>query len=106
MASIGYSTNPDGFATWDVGISSPAAYRIRLSVSNPNPGAKLLVEIGGRSFIVDVPVTGDHDVCKTVDAGTITFPNAEQTTLRVSVADKAAWRATNIRHVKLVPANR
>ena len=34
VSSIGYWGNPDGSATWDVGINSPATYQIRLSVSN------------------------------------------------------------------------
>jgi hypothetical protein len=106
VASIGYWTNPEGSATWDVGISSPGTYQIRLSLSNPEPGAKLRLEIGGRSFIVEVPDTDDHDSYRTAEAGAVTFRNAERTTLRVTVADKGAWRASNIRHVKLVPSNR
>jgi len=106
VSSIGYWANPGGSAVWDVGISSPATYQIRLAVSNTRPGAKLLVEIAGKSFTVEVPNTGDHDTYKTVDAGKITFSNAEQTTLRVAVADAASWSPANIRGVKLIPSNR
>jgi len=106
VSSIGYWSNPDGSATWDVGINSPAIYQIHLAVSNSEPGAKLLVEISGKSFTVEVPDTDNHDSYKTVEAGKITFPNAEQTTLRVSVADKGSWRATNIRSMKMLPSNR
>lgn len=105
VSSIGYWGSPDGSATWDVGINSPATYQIRLSVSNNEPGAKLLIEIAGKSFTVEVPDTDNHDSYKSVDAGKITFPNAEKTTLRVSVADKGNWRPTNIRSVKLIPSN-
>jgi hypothetical protein len=37
-------------------------------------------------------------------AGTVTLTKAGPMTLRVSVADRTAWRATNIRQVKLLPS--
>jgi alpha-L-fucosidase len=106
VSSIGYWTNPEGSATWDVGINRPATYQILLSISNSRAGAELFVEIAGKSFTLEVPNTGDHDQYKTVDAGKITFPNAEQTELRVSVADKGSWHPTNIRSVKMLPSSR
>ena len=106
VSSIGYWGNPNGSAAWDIGISSPGTYQLQLSVSNNQSGASLLVEIGGKSFTVDVPNTGDHDTYKAVDAGKITFSNAEKSVLRVSVANKGNWRPTNIRNVKMVPSNR
>jgi hypothetical protein len=105
VSSIGYWSNPGGSATWDVGVSSPATYQIRLSVSNSRPGAKLRVDIAGKSFTIGVPNTGDHDNYKTVDAGIITFPNAEKTTLRISVADAITWHPSNIRSVRMIPSN-
>ncbi|MFO1523709.1 MAG: DUF5010 C-terminal domain-containing protein [Kiritimatiellia bacterium] len=106
VASIGYWGNREGTAEWDVGINSPGTYQVRLSLSNPRSGSKLKLEIAGQTLTVDVPNTGNHDVYRTVDAGRLTFPNAEQAVLRVSVADQATWRPANIRHVKLVPSNR
>ena len=106
VPSIGYWGNPEGSAEWDVGISSPGAYQVRLSLSNTAPGARLKLEIAGQTLTVEVPDTGNHDVYRTVEAGQLTFPNAEKTVLRVSVADKTTWRPANIRHVKFVPSNR
>ena len=104
VASIGYWSNPDGHATWEVAVPVPGAYHVRMSLSNPAGGAKLRAEVGGQVLTVEVPNTGDHDIYETVDAGTISFANAAQTTMRVAVADRATWRATNIHYVKLVPA--
>ena len=77
-----------------------------MSLSNTAPGARLKLEIAGQTLTVEVPDTGNHDVYRTVEAGQLTFPNAEKAVLRVSVADKTTWRPANIRHVKLVPSNR
>ncbi len=102
---MGYWGSPDGSAIWDVGINSPATDQIRLSVSNNEPGAKLLIEIGRKSSTVEVPETDNHDSYKSVETGKITFSNTGQTTLRVPVTDKGTWRPTNIRSVKMLPSN-
>lgn len=105
VASIGYWANPEGSATWDLGIDSPATYQIRVTAANPSAGAKLLVSVGDRTFTVEVPATASHDEYKSLDAGKITFTNAEKTTLRLSAADKGSWSPVNIRSVKLLPSN-
>lgn len=105
VASIGYWANPEGSATWDLGIDSPATYQIRIAAANPSAGAKLLVSVGDRTFTVEVPATASHDDYQSLDVGKITFTNAEKTTLRLAAADKGSWSPVNIRSVKLLPSN-
>lgn len=105
VTSIGYWANPEGSATWDLGIDSPATYQIRITAANPSAGAKLLVSVGDRTFTVEVPATASHDDYQSLDAGKITFTNAEKTTLRLAAADKGSWSPVNIRSVKLLPSN-
>lgn len=105
IPNLGYWTNPDASATWDIGISSPGKYAISMEVASAAPGMKIQTTIAGMDFIVTVPDTGSHDVYQVIDIGSIHFPNAEQVTLRIRAAEKAGWKPVNVRSVKLLPSN-
>lgn len=105
IPNLGYWTNPDATVTWDIGISSPGKYAIKIDLSAAVPDMKIITTIAGKDFTTTVPDTGSHDTYQTIDIGKIQFPNAEQVTLRIRAADKTAWKPVNVRSVTLVPSN-
>ncbi len=103
--NIGYWTDPRSWVEWRFRVPGPGTWRIEVLAGNPSGGNRLRIEVGGKRFRLDPPVTGSYDKYRRGKAGTVSFGRGGFFKLAVKPVKKG-WHALNLREVRLVPVRR
>jgi len=79
---------------------------VRATLATVNQNASLAVEIGGARFVANVPVTSAWSDYRIVDIGEIEISQPGAARITARSADKASWKALNLRNVQLLPVQK
>ena len=103
MDDIGWFFGMKDWVEWTTDIPRSGNYEVSISVSTPNVGADLQVEIGDQVLLGHIAKTGDWINFKPVVLGTMRLGQAGNTTVNVRPDPKGTWNAINIANVTLRP---
>ena len=99
--------NAEDTISWPLEIDSPGTYTVQLTASCVGAGSIMTAHFGKNIKGVHgpVPVTGDHDNYQDFNLHTVYFPNAESTRLILRPGHAHAWKAIQLKSLKLIPCN-
>ena len=103
MANIGFWDKPDEWATWKLQVSHPAKFDVVADCAAANGGTRFSVEVAGEKLLSEMPDTGSWDKFETLKVGKVEIAQPGIQTLAVRPADPTAWRAMNLRGIRLLP---
>ncbi len=103
-ANIGFWDESGEWISWKFQCDKAGAYQVSLDVSTVHAGVELAVEIGGQTLTAKVPRTGDWEKFQSVGAGRVQVKQPGIQSVKVRPKDTAAWKAVNLRNVRLTPA--
>jgi len=101
--NIGFWDNPADSASWKVQFPKPGRYAIKSACAATADGGEFVVEIAGRQLIGRAEKTGAWDKYAEVNLGLVEIKKAGEQTVRLRARDAVAWRAINVRALRLTP---
>ena len=91
---------------WPLELNSPGSYRVEIDVATTHIDSAVRLSAGeGRGLHLRMPVTGGIEQFQTVQAGELTFPNAETLELLLQPYGHLEWLPISIREIRLIPSN-
>ena len=103
--NIGFWDSGNDSATWTVRFEKAGDYAVTLDVATAHDGAAAVVQVGAQTAAVNIPKTDGWDAFKKVSAGKIAIGQAGVQTVTLRAAERAKWKAINLRSIEWVPAN-
>ena len=104
VGDLGYWTNPQGGATWQVEVAAPGKYEVSVDSGAKAPGIVVAVECDKQKLTGAVANTGSHTVYQANRlAGSLTIAKAGVATVAVRAADPKNWQPVNIHKITLIP---
>jgi alpha-L-fucosidase len=101
--SLGFWTNPEDYATWDVKIQKPGKFEVSVEAAATGKSA-LAFGAGEKSVQGPIPATGDYGKFRSMKLGTIELGSTGKTVFSLK-AVKDGWQPVNVRSVRLKPVN-
>ena len=101
-SNIGFWDNADEWASWIVKFPAPGEYKLTARVATQHPGIRLEAELSGEKLAAAAPKTGDWETFTTMSFGNLKVAAAGEQKFILRPADPAAWKAVNVRDVRLV----
>jgi alpha-L-fucosidase len=103
QVNLGYWNNPQDWVSWQAKFTRPGKYRVFAQTASPNPGVPVTLEAGDITLTGKAPQTASHDEYATLDFGTLEVKKSGIQTIKVRPGDASAWKAINLRAVRLQP---
>ena len=100
--NLGFWDRGDEWASWKAAFPAPGAYRVSASLATLHDAPEIAVEAAGKRLTARVPRTGSWAEFRVVDLGRVEVGRAGEQDVAVKPADPGAWKAVNLRWVKLV----
>ena len=104
--NIGFWDNPADWVSWKVQVTRPGRFGVSASLATIHEGAQMELAVGKESLPGKVPQTGSWSEFRVTDFGQIEIKQPGEAEVAVRSTDPAAWKAINLREVKLVPQDK
>jgi alpha-L-fucosidase len=101
--NIGFWDNPADWVSWKVQVTRPGRFKVSASLATIHEGAQVVLAVGKESLAGKVPQTGNWSEFRVTDFGQIEIKEPGEVVVAARSTDPAAWKAINLREVKLVP---
>jgi len=101
--NIGFWDNPADWVSWKVRVTRPGRFSVSASLATIHEGAQIELAVGKESLAGKVPQTGNWSEFRVTDFGQIEIKEPGEVAVAARSTDPAAWKAVNLREVKLVP---
>ncbi len=99
--NIGFWTNPDDFADWEITVTTPGRFEVTAEVAALGKSS-LQVSAGEKAVTGETPATGDYGKFRRVKLGTLEISSPGKQVLTVR-AVKDGWNPVNLRSLRLKP---
>ena len=99
LDDIGYWTNPDDWADWELNIKQPGKFKIVASIAAPAL-TSFELSVAGQTFHFSTPVTADYVTFATTNLGMVDIPATGKITLAVHPI-KDGWQPMNLKSIEL-----
>jgi alpha-L-fucosidase len=99
LDDIGYWTNPDDWADWDLNIKQPGKFRVVATIAAPAV-TSFELSVAGQTFHFTTPATADYVTFTTTNLGLVDIPAAGKVTLAVHPV-KDGWQPMNLKSIEL-----
>ena len=102
-ANIGYWDDAKDWASWKVEFTKAGTYRVTAQCALPEGKSQIAMKVANATMFATITSTGDWDYYKANDCGFIEIskPGVQEIKVRPGSAD--AWKAINLREVKIAP---
>ncbi len=101
--NIGYWTNPDDWADWQVAVSKPGKFDVSAEVATTGASA-ITVGAGDQKTTGKVPNTTDYGRFRRARLGTLEIGATGKVTISIR-AVKEGWSPVNVKSLRLTPAS-
>ena len=91
---------------WPLELNSPGNYRVEVDVATTHIDSAVRLSAGEERVLhLRMPVTAGSEQFQTVQAGELSFPNAETLELVLEPYGHLEWLPISIREIRLIPSN-
>jgi len=103
--TLGFWTRPDDWASWELTIDSPGAYRVEglIGCGDKSGGSQVAFEVAGQQLTYTVKETGGFQNFVATPLGQVKFPKAGRYTLTVKALSKPGPAVMDLRQLTLTP---
>jgi alpha-L-fucosidase len=102
--NIGFWDKGSEWVSWKVRFPKAGVFAVSASCASTTGGSEFIVEVAGQQVSGKATQTAAWDQFQDVSLGRIEIKQAGEQIIAVRPKDPAAWRAMNLRHVKLTRA--
>jgi alpha-L-fucosidase len=99
--NIGFWDSADEWVSWKVKFPKAGTFNLSVSTATVHSGAEYVVELAGRQFVGKAPPTASWADFRATNLGPIEIQQPGDLVLKVRARDPKAWKAINLRWVKL-----
>jgi len=100
-SNIGFWDDGGDSASWKIKFDHPGKYQLTLDFASVHDGSTVTVELGNQKLQANLVATGAWDHFVDTAAGAIEIAQPGVLTLTVRPTNEKAWKAINLRRVKL-----
>ena len=99
--NLGFWDNASDWASWTIQVEKPGRYKVSGTFATTHADVEVGVDVGTEKLTAKVPQTSDWAQFRTTDFGQVEIKQAGDQVLAVRARNPAAWKAVNLRSVKL-----
>ncbi len=103
--NLGFWDKPEDWASWKVRFAKSGRFKVSASTATVHDQARFAVEVGGNHLSGQAPQTGSWSEFQASDLGEVEIDQAGELTVKVRCPDGQAWKAINLRFLKLLAEN-
>ena len=101
--NIGFWDRGDDWVSWNIQAAKPGRFKVTACLATIHDGAEVAVVVGQDSLAAKVPSTGSWSEFKVIEVGRLELKQAGVVQVAVRAREPGAWKAVNLRYVKLTP---
>jgi alpha-L-fucosidase len=101
--NIGFWDKGDEWVSWKVQFTQPGKFKVSASCACTSGGAEFVVEVAGQQLTGQPEETEGWDKFKEVNLGEVEVDQPGDQVVNIRPKNASAWKAMNLRFVKLSP---
>jgi hypothetical protein len=99
--NLGFWDRGEETATWKVKLPAAGTFQLSASVATVNDGAEFVIDVAGKKVGAKAARTATWAEFRVIDLGRVEIEKPGEITVKVGARDPNAWKALNLRWVKL-----